>query len=79
MQAASMGIAVEGAEVYVTDVPCVQCTKLLLQAGISKIKFMRDYRNDEFAESLLKEKQVDLVQVPFESQTAEQIDLSQFV
>ncbi|CAK1225051.1 deoxycytidylate deaminase [Fructobacillus tropaeoli] len=79
MQAASMGIAVEGSEVYVTDVPCVQCTKLLLQAGITKINFMRDYRNDEFAESLLKEKNVALVQVPFESQTAEQINLAQFI
>ncbi|CAK1225987.1 MULTISPECIES: deoxycytidylate deaminase [Fructobacillus] len=79
MQAASMGIAVEGSEVYVTDVPCVQCTKLLLQAGITKINFMRDYRNDEFAESLLKEKNVALVQVPFEAQTAEQINLAQFI
>ncbi|USS91776.1 deoxycytidylate deaminase [Fructobacillus americanaquae] len=79
MQAASMGIAVEGSEVYVTDVPCVQCTKLLLQAGIKKINFMRDYHNDEFAESLLEEKNVALVQVPFEEQTAEQINLTQFI
>ncbi|CAK1225251.1 deoxycytidylate deaminase [Fructobacillus evanidus] len=79
MQAASMGIAVEGSEVYVTDVPCVQCTKLLLQAGITKINFMRDYRNDDFAESLLEEKNVALVQVPFEKQTAEQINLAQFI
>lgn len=79
MQAASMGIAVEGSEVYVTDVPCVQCTKLLLQAGIKKINFMRDYHNDEFAESLLEEKNVALVQVPFEERTAEQINLAQFI
>lgn len=79
MQAASMGIAVEGSEVYVTDVPCVQCTKLLLQAGIKKINFMRDYHNDEFAESLLEEKNVALVQVSFEERTAEQINLAQFI
>ncbi|GAO99561.1 deoxycytidylate deaminase [Fructobacillus ficulneus] len=79
MQAASMGIAVAGAEVYVTDVPCIQCTKLLLQAGISQINFMRDYRNDPFAEELLAQKGVDLVQVPFEEATAEQINLAQFI
>ncbi|MCK8617816.1 cytidine/deoxycytidylate deaminase family protein [Fructobacillus sp. M158] len=79
MQAASMGIPVEGSSLYVTDVPCVFCTKLLLQAGIQKIHFMRDYRNDDFAEKLLKEKEVPLIQVPFEPETAEQINLAQFI
>jgi len=79
MQAAQMGISVDGAEVYVTDVPCIHCTKLLLQAGISKINFMRDYHNDAFAEALLAEKHVSLQQVPFSQQTAEQIDLNQFI
>jgi len=79
MQAAQMGISVDGAEVYVTDVPCVQCTKLLLQAGIHNINFMRDYHNDPFAEELLRQKHVSLKQVPFSSQTAHQIDLNQFI
>ncbi|MCO0831818.1 cytidine/deoxycytidylate deaminase family protein [Fructobacillus sp. W13] len=79
MQAASMGIGVEGSTLYVTDAPCVFCTKLLLQAGIKKINFMRDYRNDEFAENLLKEKNVPLRQVPFEEETSEQINLAQFL
>ncbi|CAM3090040.1 deoxycytidylate deaminase [Leuconostoc rapi] len=79
MQAAQMGISVDGAEVYVTDVPCIHCTKLLLQAGIVKINFMRDYHNDPFAEELLAQKHVTLQQVPFSQQTAEQIDLKQFI
>jgi dCMP deaminase len=79
MQAAQMGISVDGAEVYVTDVPCVQCTKLLLQAGIRNINFMRNYHNDPFAEELLRQKHVSLKQVPFSSQTAHQIDLNQFI
>lgn len=79
MQAASMGIPVEGSTLYVTDAPCVFCTKLLLQAGIKKINFMRDYRNDDFAQKLLEEKQVPLIQVPFEQETANQINLSQFI
>lgn len=79
MQAAQMGIVVNGATVYVTDVPCIHCTKLLLQAGVTKINFMRNYRNDPFAEELLSRKNVLLQQVPFSSETAKQIDLNQFI
>ncbi|GMA69473.1 ComE operon protein 2 [Leuconostoc litchii] len=79
MQAAKMGINVDGSEVYVTDVPCIQCTKLLLQAGINKIYFMRDYRNNTFAEELLAQKNVKLEQVPLSASTAAQIDMNQFI
>lgn len=79
MQAAQMGISVAGATVYVTDVPCVHCTKLLLQAGVSKINFMRNYRNNPFAEELLQQKHVPLHQVPFSQETANQMDLTRFV
>ncbi|AKP36463.1 deoxycytidylate deaminase [Leuconostoc mesenteroides] len=79
MQAAKMGITIDGSEVYVTDVPCVQCTKLLLQAGINKIYFMRDYRNNTFAEELLAQKGIKLKQVPLSALTAQQIDMNQFI
>ncbi|MCM6833833.1 cytidine/deoxycytidylate deaminase family protein [Leuconostoc mesenteroides] len=79
MQAAKMGITIDGSEVYVTDVPCVQCTKLLLQAGINKIYFMRDYRNNTFAEELLAQKGIELKQVPLSALTAQQIDMNQFI
>lgn len=40
--------------------------KLLLQAGVSKINYMRNYRNDPFCwRELLQQKQVPLQQVPF--------------
>ncbi|MDF7637366.1 deaminase [Leuconostocaceae bacterium ESL0958] len=79
MQAAKMGIAVDGADLYVTDFPCALCTKLLLQAGIQRIYFMRDYRPDPFASELLDQKKVSIEQVPFEANTAEQINLTQFL
>ncbi|MGX4592736.1 deoxycytidylate deaminase [Leuconostoc sp. JNUCC 76] len=79
MQAAKMGITIAGSEVYVTDVPCVQCTKLLLQAGINKIYFMRDYRNNPFAEELLAQKGIELKQVPLSALTAQQINMNQFI
>lgn len=48
----------EGATLYVTHFPCPICMKLLLQAGIKRIVYLNDYRNDDFAMSIAKEKGV---------------------
>ena len=32
---------------YITHYPCLNCTKLLLAAGIKTIKYIDDYRNNE--------------------------------
>ena len=56
----------DGAEIYVTDFPCLQCTKSLLQAGIKKIYYMRNYHNDDYAIRLLKRKKVAVEQVKVE-------------
>ena len=37
IQAARMGISVEGASIYVTTYPCIICAKMLVGAGIKKI------------------------------------------
>lgn len=63
LQCAKFGIPTEGAEIYVTDFPCLQCTKMLLQAGIKKIHYLRNYHNDPYAVSLLKLKNVTVSQV----------------
>ncbi len=34
----------EGATLYVTDSPCVECSKLIIQAGISRVVYSREYR-----------------------------------
>jgi dCMP deaminase len=34
----------EGATLYVTDSPCIECSKLIIQAGISRVVFAREYR-----------------------------------
>lgn len=43
MTAARYGIPVDGAECYVTHEPCVGCTKLLIQAHISRIVYLQSY------------------------------------
>lgn len=63
LQCAKFGIPTENAEIYVTDFPCLQCTKMLLQAGIKKIHYLRNYHNDPYAVSLLELKDVTVSQV----------------
>lgn len=33
-----------GATLYVTDAPCVECSKLIIQAGIKRVVYMIEYR-----------------------------------
>ena len=66
LQCSKFGIPTDRAEIYVTDFPCLQCTKSLLQAGIKKIYYMRNYHNDDYAIRLLKRKKVAVEQVKVE-------------
>lgn len=34
----------EGATLYITDSPCVECSKLIIQSGISRVVYDREYR-----------------------------------
>ena len=37
----------EGATLYVTDAPCMECSKLIIQAGIRRVEYNKDHRNTE--------------------------------
>lgn len=63
LQCAKFGVPTEGAEIYVTHFPCLQCTKMILQAGIRKIHYLTDYRNDDYVMGLLKQTGVSIHQV----------------
>ena len=34
----------DGATLYVTDSPCIECSKLIIQAGIKRVVYAREYR-----------------------------------
>ena len=34
----------EGATLYITDSPCMECAKLIIQAGITRVVYRREYR-----------------------------------
>ncbi len=44
---AKRGASCDECTAYITHYPCLNCTKLLLAAGIKTIKYIDDYRNNE--------------------------------
>lgn len=40
----------DGATLYVTDSPCIECAKLIIQAGIKRVIYARDYRLNDGVE-----------------------------
>ncbi|CAM4382478.1 deaminase [Weissella hellenica] len=79
MQLAKMGISADGSQVFVTDFPCVHCTKLLLQAGVTKINYLRNYRNDDFVTELLDAKKVTIAQVKVDGTDLDKIDFEAYL
>lgn len=54
LQCAKFGVATEGAEIYVTHFPCLQCCKAIIQSGIKKVYYANAYRNHPYAEELFQ-------------------------
>ncbi|GEO66197.1 ComE operon protein 2 [Levilactobacillus spicheri] len=75
LQCAKFGEPTANAEIYVTDFPCLQCTKMLLQAGITKITYLRNYHNDPYAQKLLKLKNVTVNQVTVDPALVKQLPI----
>ena len=52
----------DGATLYVTDAPCIECAKLIIQAGIKRVLFNRAYRLTDGID-LLKQAGIEVEQV----------------
>lgn len=50
LQCARFGVSTEGADLYVTHLPCLQCTKSIIQAGIRNVFYEEAYRPDAYAQ-----------------------------
>ena len=60
IQAARMGVEIEGSTIYCTHQPCVICAKMIVNAGISRVVYGEGYP-DEFALEMFKLAGVELV------------------
>ena len=61
LQCARHGRATDGATIYVTHYPCLNCMKSILQAGIKRIVYLNDYRNNPISAKLASEAGVDVI------------------
>ncbi|MBP5619621.1 MAG: dCMP deaminase family protein [Bacteroidaceae bacterium] len=55
----------DGATLYVTDSPCIECSKLIIQAGIQRVVYAREYRLSDGID-LLKRAGISVVFLPIE-------------
>jgi dCMP deaminase len=60
IQAALHGVSTRGATCYVTHLPCINCTKVLINAGIVRIVYGEAYRMDENAVAFLKAAKIEV-------------------
>ena len=37
----------DGSTLYITAAPCIECSKLIIQAGIRRVVYAEDYRSEE--------------------------------
>ena len=44
----------DGATMYVTASPCIECAKLIIQAGIKRVVYCEEYRSEEGLDLLRK-------------------------
>lgn len=50
----------DGATLYVTAAPCIECAKLIIQAGIKRVVYSESYRLDDGIQ-LLKRAKIEVV------------------
>lgn len=58
----------EGSTIYITLSPCYECSKLIIQAGISRVVFLEKYRTTEGID-LLKSAGIVVEQLDIENKT----------
>ena len=60
IQGALHGVDVSRSILYVTHQPCLNCAKMIINAGIERVVYAGDYP-DEIARSFLEQAQVELI------------------
>jgi len=63
VQASYHGISIKGGTIYTTFSPCLLCTKMIINAGISEVIYNSEYPMNEMPLSLLREAGVMIRQV----------------
>lgn len=65
LKVASSTQSTNGATLYITLSPCIQCSKLIYQAGIKRVVFANSYR-DTSGIDFLQKAGVEIMHLPYE-------------
>ncbi len=63
LKLASSTQSAKGATLYLTLSPCKECSKLVLQAGISRLVYINEYSDDDGI-SFLKNHNIEILKIP---------------
>ena len=61
--AAKRGININNSTIYITHYPCLNCTKSIISAGIKKIIYLDDYKNDDVVSILLLNSGIQIIKI----------------
>lgn len=62
IQAAMHGVSIKDATVFCTNLPCLICSKMIINAGINKIVYLSGYA-DSMSREMLEESGVELIKL----------------
>lgn len=62
IQAAYHGVPIQGGFLYCTNLPCVICTKMIINAGITRIYYLDGYA-DDLSTDMLREAEIEVIQL----------------
>lgn len=65
LQCSKFGTKTNGATIYVTHFPCLNCTKSIIQSGIIEVCYANDYKNNEYAIELLKKSNIKIRKINY--------------
>tara|TARA_B110001454_G_C12634895_1_gene398642 strand:- start:575 stop:994 length:420 start_codon:yes stop_codon:yes gene_type:complete len=60
---AKRGVSCNESTAYITHYPCIICTRILLAAGISEIKYLENYKNDELVKTFTDQAKVSIINI----------------
>jgi len=65
IQAALHGVSTRGCTCYVTHFPCINCTKVLINAGVTRLVYHVAYRMDDIALEFLRTANIELCHLEY--------------
>ncbi len=62
IQAAYHGVSIKGADLYCTNLPCIICAKMIINAGLKTIYYQAGYA-DDLSKDMLDEAGISLIKI----------------